>query len=308
MFLRPTRPVRWMGGPYSMSIPRYSRTPLLSTLNPLSLQASDYLDLSGHQNRAVVFAADGEGKNPLLTYRKTPSGSVIPFPAQSRGFLYFHRDPDAAPLEGGLRFRLSENELPGSFQSGQDLLLPTGSPWQLILPQVFQPKLRKFGDQLLRENLISAAQMAHCHKVFGSRRVVLPWFTLFRLTQEFPVDFGKSPTIQIVAEAVFPKQFHPFAFVAAGKNIFPFTGTGLARFEPSVVDGRRLIHLRITKITSPVVCTNSEYLGRIAEPREGELLTRTPVSGASRPWRVEVDRYTEYGAALRALWPAARIP
>ncbi|KAJ7185279.1 hypothetical protein C8R46DRAFT_1059974 [Mycena filopes] len=299
------RCVRWLG---ARSV--HSKTPLLSTLNPLALQPSDYLDLSGDQYHTVAFTAAPDGKNPQITYRQTLNGHE-PFPPHTAGFLYFHRVPDAAPLEGSLRFRLCANHLPASFEAGRDLLLATGVPWQFIIPQLLQSQLWKVGAQLLRENLITATQVSRCKKVFGSRRSIVPSFTLFRLGQEFSVDFGTDPTLHIIAESPWRIRLDPFAVMKTAPNrhlIRPFTGSGLARFEPSVVDGRRVLHLRITKIITPVVCPNPEHLGLIVAPKEGELLTVTPWHGAPRPWEVDIDRDTRRAAALGALWPTGGIP
>ncbi|KAJ7183951.1 hypothetical protein C8R46DRAFT_521085 [Mycena filopes] len=292
---------------------RYSKTPLLSTLNPLSLQPSDYFDLSGHRQRAIAFENTLESTNPTIIYRRDAQGRVLPFPAQSAGFLYFHRERDAAPLEGSLRFRVSENAPPSSFEAGQDLLLPTGSPWQLILPQVLQSQstLQTLGEQLLRENLITTDQVSGCRTVFGTRHGTSPSWTLFRLSQEFPVDFQKRPTVRTVAESVRETQVFLFSFQTTSqprKHICPFTGGGLARFEPSVVDGRKFVNLRITKINTPAVCSNPEYLGRVVEPKEGELLTVIPRDGPPRPWRLDIERDTLPSLALRALWPTAKLP
>ncbi|KAJ7155758.1 hypothetical protein C8R46DRAFT_1004988, partial [Mycena filopes] len=230
-----------------------SKTPLLSTLDPLLLQPSDYFDLSGCTSRCVRLAGVSQrGLNPPLIYRR-PIGT--PFPADSAGFLYFHRDSEAAPLEGGLRFRLCSNGLPSSFEAGQDLLLPTGLPWQLILPQLLNSGLRKLLEKLLSEKLVTATQISRCRELFGSRPHITPSSTLFRLGQEFPVDFEGHPTISIVTESLWRIRPTPFALRPGNnRSVWPFTGSGLARFEPSVVDGRRLVHMRITKITSPIVC------------------------------------------------------
>ncbi|KAJ7183945.1 hypothetical protein C8R46DRAFT_985118 [Mycena filopes] len=142
---------------------------------------------------------------------RSARNKMVPFPAQSTGFLYFHRDPDAAPLEGSPRFRLSDNTLPSSFEAGQDLLLPTGIPWQIILPQLLRPRFQQVVAQLQRENLITPTQIARCHEVFGRLRYNYhPAFILFRLAQEFPVDFGTDPTIHIVADSLLKMRLFPF--------------------------------------------------------------------------------------------------
>ncbi|KAJ6566755.1 hypothetical protein B0H19DRAFT_713692, partial [Mycena capillaripes] len=58
-----------------------------------------------------------------------------PFPPQSSGFLYYHKNPSALPMEGSVRLRVTPDKEPSSFSRGQDLLIPSGCPWQIILPQ-----------------------------------------------------------------------------------------------------------------------------------------------------------------------------
>ncbi|KAJ7130712.1 hypothetical protein C8R46DRAFT_1236152 [Mycena filopes] len=286
----------------------HSKTLRLSTLNPLLLQPSDHIDLSGCRRRAIAFtSAPPKGAtSPSLIYQE-PDGGRLPFPPQSAGFLYFHRDPDAAPLEAALRFRLTKNAspLPSSFETGQDLLLPTGVPWQLILPKLLQRPFPMIVEQLLAEELITTTQISRCRSIFGSRRNMTPAFLLFRLGQEFPVDFSVDPTITSVAEELRSVQMPVFRATTwpVKTTIRPFTRAGLARFEPSVVDGHRLLHIRITKIVSPVV--RRDPRGQVIEPKEGELLMIAPYGAAPRPWQYDVDQDTQVAAVLRALWPTA---
>ncbi|KAJ7183959.1 hypothetical protein C8R46DRAFT_521251 [Mycena filopes] len=232
-FLRPCplpRRVCWLGARLI-----HSKTPLLSTLNPRALQPTDFLDISDWKRHPIAFEADPGGTNPRPAYGQAIGDGWFPFPPRSRGFFYFHRGPGAAPLEGSLRFRLSPNKLPSYFGAGRDLLLPAGLPWQLILPQLLQPPFQKVVAQLLRDNLITATQILRCREVFGTGRKIVPSSTLFRLAQEFPVDFGARPVLALVGESLHCIQLAPFSFQTGPpilKKINPFTGSGLARFEP----------------------------------------------------------------------------
>ncbi|KAJ7148378.1 hypothetical protein C8R46DRAFT_1065351 [Mycena filopes] len=287
-------------------------TQVLSTLNPGALQPSDYLDLSGLHFRYIAFEPATKGLNPALYYDKPARGVFPKFPPQSAGFLYFLRAPDDRPLEGTLRFRLSADERPSSFDTGKDLLLPTGLPWKQLLPQLLHVKLRKVGAQLLRENIVTETEISRCHQVFGKGRKIPPSATtLFHLGQEFPVDFSIDPTVHIVADSLLRVQFAAFSYQTwpSVKRIWPWTGTGLARLEPTGVDGRRFVQMRITKILTPVVCSSPEHLGHIVEPKEGALITvfHSQV-GVPRPWLCDIDRKNRRAAALRTLWPTNDLP
>ncbi|KAJ7189112.1 hypothetical protein C8R46DRAFT_34914 [Mycena filopes] len=306
-FLRPVRVasrLRWLGA-RSISTPRIL-VPVLSTLNPVLIQPSDCLDLSGWNHRSLQFLGTPNDTRTRFYYHGGPGPGGLRFPADSVGFLYFHRYPDAAPLECSVRFRLCENHLASSFRAGRDLLLPSGLPWQLILPQLLRPGMRTLANHLLREGLITATQILRCREVFGPRRIPLRSSTLFRIGQEFPVDFRTDPSVLAVAESLWGARLTPFRFKlnSTGKYIWPYTGSALARFEPLVADGRRLVHLRITKIVDPVMCPDPQHLGRIVEPKEGELLAVSLRGAAPTLWQRHVDEDGNLEAALRALWPS----
>ncbi|KAJ7156670.1 hypothetical protein C8R46DRAFT_1355817 [Mycena filopes] len=219
------------------------------------------------QNTAP-FHAKSTFASPQRLYRPRRR---LPFPPQLAGFLYFHRDPDAAPL---VRFRLTENTspLPSLFETALDLLLPTGLPWQLILPKLLQRPFRTIVEQLLAEELITATQISRCRSLFDSRRNVPPAFLLFRLGQEFPVDFSVDPSITSVAEELRSRVPVLSVTTWAPENISgpaPVC-SALARFEPSLVDAHRLLHIRLTKIISPVARIDPR--GQVLEPKEGGLL------------------------------------
>ncbi|KAJ7737063.1 hypothetical protein B0H16DRAFT_1891724 [Mycena metata] len=245
---------------------RHPTRRLISTLNPALIQSEDYLDLSGF---------------------KLPH--VGTFPDNCAGFLYYHRESSAAPLEGG----------PSSFSGGHDLLLPSGAPWEILLSQTTRAAYRRFGDQLLRENLVTSAQLSLCRRIFTPTGRLHPPLIIFRLTQQFPVNFGVRLRLIIVG----PKALHPAVWQFGRREVqFPFTGSAVARFEPSTQDGRRVVHLRIVKIIKPVVFTVEKSTARFAPPEEGQLLTCRFRGGDQAPWEYDVDLPSEPATALRVLW------
>jgi hypothetical protein len=86
------------------------------------------------------------------------------------------------------------------------------------------------------------------------------------------------------------------------------SGSGVARFEPSTdpeYAGRRVVHLRITKIGNPVSITEETTL---LKPEAGQLLVR-PSHSRIEPWAYDIDASNTVAAtALRALWDNSRIP
>ncbi|KAJ7035395.1 hypothetical protein C8F04DRAFT_1344255 [Mycena alexandri] len=252
---------------------------LISTLNQTLIRPGDYLDLS---NRRLSKAA---------------------FPENCTGFLYYHRDSRAAFLEGSIRFRRTSDAQPSSFPTGEDLLLPSGTPWQIILPQVARYSNGRFCDQLLRENLATTAQLDRCCSLFGTRHIS-PSLIIFRLQQEFPVNFDNGIRLTlVVGETLLSITTLAFRATVHRVQCFPFTGSAIVRFEPSVDDGRRILRMRIVKIVAPVVCTLPEYKeGRISEPKEGQFLTVAHRGGTPAPWQLDLGGKSKFATAMRALW------
>ncbi|KAJ7882287.1 hypothetical protein B0H13DRAFT_928553 [Mycena leptocephala] len=225
------------------------------------------------------------------------------------GFLYYHKGPQAAPLEGSIRFRITPNRAPSSFALGQDLLWQSGLPWHITLPQVaLQNAFIQFRDQLLSECLVTEEELSQCRHIFQGRRI--NGHTIFRLTQEFPVHF-ESGGVQLfaVADTLLHVGF-PYLFRGCIGSIQHdiWNGFGIVRFEASTRPenaGRRVIHLRIVKIVTPVSCTVDtleEYNCLPLKPEEGQLLTVQHAGKVPEPWAYDIDGKTKACAVLRALW------
>ncbi|KAJ7708157.1 hypothetical protein B0H17DRAFT_1031823, partial [Mycena rosella] len=91
------------------------------------------------------------------------------------------------------------------------------------------------------------------------------------------------------------------------KGYFPWTGSGIARFERSTLSehaGRRMLNLRIIKILQPVTCTVDARScdGRVMRPEEGQLFTVRSYGGPPEPWAYDIDKENKSAAALRVLW------
>src|SRR4051812_26499937 len=124
----------------------------ISTLDPERLLPSDYMDLSGHFNRT-----------PLRKTELSYSGSPIPFPPNTRGFFYYHRDPALPPIAGQLRFRLTPKRDPASFAEGTDLLRTDFRPWgRSLLIMAAQRGYALILARLLEDGLIDSELLGKC--------------------------------------------------------------------------------------------------------------------------------------------------
>jgi hypothetical protein len=202
---------------------------IISTLNPARINPADYLDLSHLRSLTIRFPESPSQKPGSINYQWQNPGTKserIPFPSRSTGFMYYHQDRRAAPLEGSIRFRVVSDNAPSSFRDGRDLLLPSGSPWQISLVQI--ASLQAYSpicDQLLHENLATPAQLSQCRSLFGDRRID-PALTLFHLTQEFPFKFSMGGLcLMAVGEALHQVRFSNLFKANIGRKIhIPWTG------------------------------------------------------------------------------------
>ncbi|KAJ7078742.1 hypothetical protein B0H15DRAFT_532958 [Mycena belliarum] len=299
-----------------------ARKRLISTLHPLLIRPSDYLDISGLVSLKFQFYDSGaiyaEGSNGIryaqLTHRNQNKSrsQKLPFPANTQGFLYYHLRPDASPLEGSLRFRVTGSHYVWTFDIGDDLRAPGGLPWQITLAQIAcRDNYEPVREQLVREGLVSEEQMLRCQAMFRTKAKINAHGTLFRLASPFLVDFASRVCLTVAAlpDAVHEVDLQVFTVRAQGGYCNPWAGSALARFEPGQDPERRVLHMRIVKIVTPVACTVDveEYSGRLVRPEEGELLlVRTP-GGATIPWSYDIDaKRTPTAEALRILWDASR--
>ncbi|KAJ6462472.1 hypothetical protein C8R45DRAFT_1080600 [Mycena sanguinolenta] len=282
---------------------------LLSTLNSSRLNLSDYLDLSKRDAITIRFP------NSPYGLHDTPQGHLryqsdrrTSFPAQASGFLYYHRDPDAVPLERSIRFRVTGTDrAPSSFALGHDLLLPSGTPWQIILFQIAcTTQYLRIRDHLLEENLVTKDDLARCNELWVDRGRTIPEATLFRLNQEFAVNFGRDMCLTIVGKTLQSLRWRIFTMKENGRYCWPWVGSAVVRFEPSANfkhAGRRVVCLRIVRIVTSVFCTIKTYKGRVVRPEEGQLLTLSLRGRGPAPWSYDIDAHKSAAAhALRILW------
>ncbi|KAJ7652379.1 hypothetical protein DFH06DRAFT_1205992 [Mycena polygramma] len=288
-----------------------SKLRVISTLNPRLIKSSDRVYIFPLQQQFYA-SFISSSTTALVPYYRISTTQMMPFPDHSSGFMYYHNPPQATPLEGSVRLRPTPDERWESFFYGKDLTLPSGAVWELNLPQLACRKaLSPFCDQLLYDKLVTHEQLARCRELFANTTVT-PSLTLFRLEQEFPVNFGRTINLSILGEALHRLALTTvFTETVDGVQTFPWRGTALAHFEASTrpeFAGRRVIHLRIVKIIKPVKCTLDGFEGRMIEPKDGELLTLSRRGMTPEPWACDLDRETRRAVALRALWDSSKLP
>lgn len=182
-------------------------------------QPTDFLDLGNGSKVNITFAHRPSHSCPL---RYTPSAgvtSIIPFPEDARGFLYYHSP--IKPWAGAIRFRITSDSAPSSFHRGRDLCFPSGCPWQVLLSQISsRNEYEPLKAQLLLENLVTEEDIALCRKVFGDHALHDPERLLFTLYQQFPVDLSRPLAVDVLdipATALLPLRL-PDIFTARARG------------------------------------------------------------------------------------------
>ncbi|KAJ7278235.1 hypothetical protein C8J57DRAFT_1713148 [Mycena rebaudengoi] len=287
---------------------RATRRPLrqVSTLNPALLRLTDFLDISNHVRFSISFTVRPSGGRGCDLPYAFLQGKRIQFPPHSHGFLYYHSDPKASPMAGSVRLRATTSNTPSSFPQGHDLLLPSGMPWQIILPQIAARRTyTRLRDQLLLEGMATEELLSRCRTVFATRDRIIPEATVFSLHHPFMVYFQQQLSLTIVGPtAAVPVRMDVFNERDSGQVIYPFAGSAVACFERSTLPehvGNRVLLMRILKILVPVTCTIPNYAGGVGWPKEGEYLMVSRYNRPKSPWSYDVDRDKRVGAVLRSI-------
>jgi hypothetical protein len=178
-----------------------------------------------------------------------------PFPANTRGFLYFKPQNELSPLAGGLRFRLTDTPHPDSFPHGRDLLWPFGDPWQLTFVQIaIHNSYQHFLNQILRDGFVSASESRRCREIFSNQKRIHPRFMLFSMAQPFIVDLASKPSLCVVGakEVRTTRLTTTFTDLRDGSEVYyPFEGMYFPSNDPLFSLSRRLRTCTLRTLYSP---------------------------------------------------------
>jgi hypothetical protein len=206
---------------------------IISTLDPSRITSADYLDALARASMAVAFPT----QNSLVTLLQYVARSDIalapsirkPFPAHAHGFLYCNIGPHHRECEPyvSVRLRVTADNSPSSFPSGEDLLAPSGFPWQISLIQLAcRDSCAGLAQQLVLENLVTTEQLSRCRSLLTrhKRRSMNPEYTLFGIHSQFLVNFKAPLYLNVVAKTLHSVQV-PHKFSEQKPNAcHPWTG------------------------------------------------------------------------------------
>ena len=258
----------------------------------------------------------------------------LPYPPDTKAFLYYSMPPGNPRISGELRLRLTSSDDPASFASGSDLLRTNGRPWfrpLFGLSNSYFPLYEKLREeQFVPDDLHTILSTLPSVKLRYSRS--RPFYTI---NDTFIIDFSHIKldlfviTDQGVGNLQLSRLFYdgrsmfkaiPGPYTGAYTNhhfshidySHEFVGSALVRLERSTLPdhkGTRTIVLRFLKIITPVMCVIPNYDGYISYPKEGELHQRDSRSGKlnHRVWSVNIDKprskySTHMQRGLQLLW------
>jgi hypothetical protein len=111
----------------------------------------------------------------------------IPFPQNTKGFFYYHSDPNEPELRAGVRFRICDRA--DRFAEGHDLLDPYGDAWGYTLPDLTHHLRQGFLSVIREESLVDEDLLNDVSrlKMSTARRP-----HLYSLTEPFILDMGET--------------------------------------------------------------------------------------------------------------------
>ncbi|KAF8200127.1 hypothetical protein BJ912DRAFT_948026 [Pholiota molesta] len=208
----------------------------------LSTAGQQLVDLSGKTDITIHPLTNGPQQK--FQYEQGENNELQRFPENTKGFFYYHNDPDAPELCAGVRFRICDSS--AQFDRGRDLLDPTGNVWGYKLPELVK---HSAGQGFL--------SLYH-----------------YSLSEPFTLDVGHPQDTMLFATRakVIKMEFPttPFADLKKGAVLYPLTGAIRVRFEQShYIEHKKLrpaLVLRVLNIVRPIT--------PVVIPTPGSLLFR----------------------------------
>lgn len=134
-------------------------------MDPRRLSGSDWVDLSNLSRPRLNTSHSEALQSPVtrIHFFEIVRG-LIPFPAETHGFLYFVPAPhETAQLASEIRFRITRNNDPSSFAAGNDLLNTDFTPWHIPLVTLARRKQYLHLKQLLlQDGLTTSSLLSRC--------------------------------------------------------------------------------------------------------------------------------------------------
>lgn len=115
---------------------------------------------------------------------------------------YHARAMPLSPVSDSIRFRLTPSL--EAFEDGQDLLLPNGLPWQIMVNHIAfdgnrkRPRYMALCKKLLEDGLLNQDTISHIAHVHPAHTRFPSYRTLFALDDPFALEPGKDIALVVV--------------------------------------------------------------------------------------------------------------
>jgi len=226
------------------------------------------------------------------------------WPDNSQGYLYYHSPPSRPRIAGEVRFRLTPTGDPSTFEQGADLCFDDtpnshdentiSQPWKRPLYSLAtNSSTRPLYDKLIDEGFIppeldkSIQSLPKLIFMYSRCQIVHSLYDTFILDLHSDWITIVAVSESGISHIQLLRQFRDFRI---GKN--PYTGSILARFEPSALPqhmNTRTVVLRVLQEITPVKCVIPSYDEYIVRPGPHQLYAKR-FHGKLRPWCVNIDK------------------
>ncbi|KAG6856860.1 hypothetical protein H0H87_012677 [Tephrocybe sp. NHM501043] len=248
----------------------------ISTLDPEKLRSTDFVDLSEYRVPTITMGSIG-----ACELRYAYRSDIVPFPPNTRGFLYYHTYRNLPPTCGEIRFRLTVDSNPGNFADGTDLIGCDAIPWSISSLTLSLSSYANARKQLEDDRLISKSLSNNMDTLRGTFKVTKSYpREMYYLEQPFMFDmnWALARFKLVTATEVRPMQLQKlFVDQREGGKL----GRLLLRFERSRLPddvGTNTAVLRVLKILDPIKLSIPGYDAHIPLPEAGSLLLKQKYS------------------------------
>jgi hypothetical protein len=135
-----------------------------------------------------------------IFYDLNKAAARIPFPPDTKVFLYYSSLPEGHRIAGELRLRVTSQDDPASFDSGSDLMKPNGQPWSrqvFFLPKYYKSLYGKLREERLVSDDLDAVLSTFTPKLPKYNRYQL----IYTFNDTFIIDFmSRDHLLTVITE------------------------------------------------------------------------------------------------------------
>lgn len=171
---------------------------VISTLDPRKLSPSDLSDISLTRHATTTIGAPPNV--PFETFETFETLRPTPFAPDRRGFFYYHTPLNLPLTAGEVRFRLTHDGDPKTFDNASDLLAPSGLPWSIPIWRIASlSRYSSMKDLLLKENLISEDLLVQCQSLAPPQTSNV--HVVYALGQPIAVARGRTTKVWVLGKS-----------------------------------------------------------------------------------------------------------